>query len=330
MTKSPPFSPEAAKVVEILAFPDVQVLDVAGPLQVFASANDLTRSTRLSPPYALKVVAPSGGPVACSAGLQLMTDALSDVHAPIDTLIVPGGGGVKAAAADQELIAWVHARAATARRTASVCTGAFLVAATGLFDGRRVATHWERCEELALGFPSITVEPDPIFVRDGSLWSSAGVTAGIDLCLALVEQDLGREVALAIARDLVVHLKRPGGQAQYSAMLSLQHSSRFAQLHEWMHENLAGDLTLARLAERSGMSERSFSRRYVEETGATPARAVERLRVEAARALLSDTTLPVKSVAKRCGFQTEETLRRSFIRLVSLSPQDYRRNWKAD
>ncbi|MET0430107.1 MAG: AraC family transcriptional regulator, partial [Microvirga sp.] len=270
MTKTPPFSPEAPRVVEILAFPEVQVLDVTGPLQVFASANDVTSPSRSSPPYAVTVVAASGGPVACSAGLRLVTDALSDGQAPIDTLIVPGGRGVTAAAADRDLVAWVRTRAAAARRTASVCTGAFLVAATGLLDGRRVATHWERCRELAAGFPAITVEPDPIFVRDGPMWSSAGVTAGIDLCLALVEEDLGRAVALAIARDLVVHLKRPGGQSQYSAMLSLQRSSRFAELHEWMRENLAGDLTLARLADRSGMSERSFSRRYVAETGVTP------------------------------------------------------------
>lgn len=330
MTKFPPFTPKIARTVEILAFPDVQVLDVTGPLQVFASANELTKEKGMPPPYAPKVVAQHGGPVISSAGLALMTEPLPEANAQLNTLIVPGGRGVEIAATDMGLVAWVRARAATAHRTVSVCTGAFLVAATGLFDGRRVATHWERCQDLAQRFPSITVEANPIFVQDGPMWSSAGVTAGIDLSLALVEEDLGRDLALAVARDLVVYLKRPGGQAQYSAMLSLQRSHRFAALHDWMRENLADELTLSQLAKQCGMSERSLSRRYVEETGVTPARAVERLRIETARSLLIDTNLPIKSVAKQCGFQNEETLRRSFARLFSISPQDYRRAWKAD
>jgi transcriptional regulator GlxA family with amidase domain len=220
---------------------------------------------------------------------------------------------------------WVRVRATRARRVASVCTGAFLLAAAGLLNGRRAATHWMHCAELARRYPAIRVEPDPIFVRDGAIWTSAGVTAAIDLALALVEEDVGRPVALAVARHLVMFLKRPGGQAQFSAALSLQGAEdRFGTLHNWMAGRLSDDLSLPALARKAGMSERSFSRHYAEATGTTPARAVERLRVEAARRLLSDTRLPVKRIAARCGFGSEETLRRSFVRLLASTPQDYR------
>jgi transcriptional regulator GlxA family with amidase domain len=244
---------------------------------------------------------------------------------PLDTLIIAGGPGVKVAAAEGKFVSWVRARAETARRTASVCTGAYLLAATGMLDGRRAATHWSFCDDLARSFPAVRVESDPIFVRDGSVWTSAGVTAGIDLALALVEEDVGRNVALAVARYLVVFLKRPGGQAQFSAALSLQSGEEpFGQLHAWINANLSRDLSLPVLASQAAMSERSFSRRYVEATGLTPARAVDRLRVEAARRLLSDTKVPIKRIARQCGFGTEETMRRSFLRLLSASPQDYR------
>jgi transcriptional regulator GlxA family with amidase domain len=225
---------------------------------------------------------------------------------------------------------WVRARASGARRVASVCTGAFLLAAAGLLDGKRAVTHWMHCAELARRFPAIRVEPDPIFVRDDAIWTSAGVTAAIDLALALVEDDVGRSLALAVARHLVMFLKRPGGQAQFSTALSLQSAEdRFGTLHDWISRRLADDLSLPALARQAGMSERSFSRRYTEATGITPARAVERLRVEAARRLLSDTRLPVKRIAARCGFGSEETLRRSFMRLLAATPQDYRARFSA-
>jgi transcriptional regulator GlxA family with amidase domain len=192
-------------------------------------------------------------------------------------------------------------------------------------DGRRAATHWKYCAKLAQRFPAVRVEPDPIFVRDGPVWTSAGVTAGIDLALALVEEDLGRSVALAVARYLVVFLKRPGGQAQFSAALALQAAEdTFGALHAWINEHLADDLSLSVLADRAGMSERSFSRHYAQATGQTPARAIERLRMEAARRLLSETRTPVKRIAQRCGFGSEETMRRSFLRLLTVTPQDYR------
>ena len=325
MPDTPRFPPNRPRRVEILTYPAVQLLDVAGPLQVFATANELVARQGAPPLYAPRVVAAGAPVVTASAGLGLVAAPLTRVGAPLDTLLVAGGPGVRAAARDPAILRWVRARAARARRVASVCTGAFLLAAAGLLDGRRAATHWMYCAELARRFPAVRVEPDPIFVRDGAVWSSAGVTAAIDLALALVEEDAGRGLALAVARHLVMFLKRPGGQAQFSAVLALQRAEdRFGALHGWIAGRLAGDLSLPALAKRAGMSERSFCRHYAAATGTTPARAVERLRVEAARRLLSDTRLPVKRVAERCGFGSEETLRRSFLRRLAATPQDYR------
>jgi transcriptional regulator GlxA family with amidase domain len=326
MPKHPRSPPKATRVVEVLVFPLVQILDVTGPIQVFASANDFVMESGGRPPYELKVVAHGGTPVTASAaGLKLSTLSLPLASEPVDTLMIAGGPGVDAAAADPAIIHWVQRRAQKASRIASVCTGAFLLAASGLLDGRRAATHWSYCDELAHRFPKVRVESDPIFLRDGAVWSSAGVTAGIDLALALVEEDLGPTVALAVARYLVVFMKRPGGQAQFSAALTLQAADdKFGQLHEWINRHLAEDLAIPVLADQARMSERSFIRHYTESTGVTPARAIERLRVEAARRLLSESSLPVKRICQRCGFGSEETMRRSFLRLLAVTPQDYR------
>ncbi|NWB28591.1 GlxA family transcriptional regulator [Pseudomonas gingeri] len=313
------------RIIQVLAFPNVQVLDVTGPLQVFASANDLARSQGLPLPYAPRVIAAEAGPVMSSAGLALVAEPLPAATTPCDSLIIAGGWGTYAAAEDPALVEWVRQQAACARRVASVCTGAFLLAASGWLDGRRVATHWTRCEQLAEQYPKLQVEPNPIFINDGPVWTSAGVTAGIDLSLALVEQDLGRPMALEVARHLVVFLKRPGGQSQFSATLSLQKSgSRFGDLHAWIAEHLAMDLSIPILAQQVGMSERSFVRHYRTETGQTPARAIENIRVESARRLLSDTATPIKRIAARCGFGSEETLRRNFLRALGVTPQAYR------
>jgi len=330
MPKVPRFQPtpirgHAARVVEVLAFPSVQLLDVTGPLQVFASANEHVAQAGATPPYVLRVVAKGGQGVTASAGLGIATGPLPRAGAPPDTLIVAGGPGVEAAVADTVLVDWVRQRAKKARRVASVCTGAFLLGASGALDGRRAVTHWSFCAALAQRFPAVRVERDPIFVRDGSVWTSAGVTAGIDLALALVEEDLGRTVALAVARYLVVFLKRPGGQAQFSEALSMQSAEdEFGALHEWINQHLSDNLSLARLADQAGMSERSFSRHYAAITGVTPARAIERLRVEAARRMLSESRLPVKRISQRCGFGSEETMRRSFLRMLSATPNEYR------
>ncbi len=326
----PRFPPKRNRVIEVLAFPSVQLLDVAGPLQVFASVNDLAARSGDALPYTLTVVAPGSTGVVASAGLGLATAPLPPTDAVLDTLVVAGGQGVEKAAADAALLDWVRLRVTHARRVASVCTGAFLLATAGLLDGRRAVTHWSVCDELARRFPAVHVEPDPIFIHDGPVWTSAGVTAGIDLALALVEEDLGRAMALAVARYLVVFLKRPGGQAQFSAALSLQAADdRFASLHDWINDHLTGDLSLGTLARQARMSERSFVRRYTAATGITPARAVERLRVEAVRQLLSETRLPAKRIAERCGFGSEETMRRSFSRLLAATPQDYRGRFSA-
>jgi transcriptional regulator GlxA family with amidase domain len=328
MPKYPRFTPNAVRVIDVLTYPAVQLLDVTGPIQVFASANDHVTAAGGARPYVLRVVAQGQGgdaSVTASAGLALAAGPLPPVGEALDTLLVAGGEGAEAAAEDPALVDWVRERATQARRVASVCTGAFLLAAAGVLDGRRAATHWMYCAKLAQRFPAVRVEPDPIFVCDGPVWTSAGVTAGIDLALALVEEDLGRSVALAVARYLVVFFKRPGGQAQFSAALSLQSADdKFGALHDWLNGHLADDLSLPVLAGQAGMSERSFSRHYAEATGQTPARAIERLRVEAARRLLSESRLPVKRIAQRCGFGSEETMRRSFLRLLAVTPQDYR------
>jgi len=313
--------------IHILAFPNVQLLDVSGPLQVFASANVQMQENGQAAPYSPIVIAQQDGSIVSSAGLGLHTHPLPKT--PSDTLIVAGGRGVHIALQDPQLLQWVRQQAGSARRVASVCTGAFMLAEAGVLDGHRVVTHWDSCDELARRYPALHVDPEPIFIHEDSLWTSAGVTAGIDLALALVEADLGRNIALAVARDLVVFLKRPGGQSQFSTALSMQHAtrsqdSRFGDLHAWILDNLASDLSVATLAAQVGMSERSFVRHYRAHTGNTPARAIEQLRVEAARRLLGDSALPIKRIADRCGFGTEETLRRSFLRAVSVTPQAYR------
>ena len=324
MPNNPQISPNPRRI-EFLVFPDVQLLDVTGPLQVFASANRLAEDAGQSTPYALAVVSAFPGPIVSSAGLALLAEALPPADLSLDTLIIAGGVGVDRARADRALVEWIRGRAGVARRAASVCSGAFLLAATGLLDGRRATTHWSRCAELAVAFPAVRVEADPIYVNDGAVWTSAGVTAGIDMALALVEADLGRTVATSVARHLVVFAKRPGGQAQFSAGLALAGSdATFDGLHDWMKRNLRGNLAVPALAEQAGMSERSFLRHYRQVTGTTPARAVERVRVEAARQALGETGLPVKRIARACGFGSEETMRRSFMRILAVPPHAYR------
>jgi transcriptional regulator GlxA family with amidase domain len=322
MPNTPRFAPTSHRT-EVLAFPQVQLLDVAGPLQVFASTNDLVVAAGQPRPYELAVVAGQAG-VTSSAGLGLTTEPLPPPGRPLDTLIVAGGAGVYSACNNPELIAWVKVRAGAARRVASVCSGAFLLASAGLLDGRRAVTHWERCAEFARRFPAVHLQPDPIFVQDGRIWTSAGITAGIDLALALVEADRGRDIALAVARRLVVFLKRPGGQAQFSAALALQQGdARFERLHAWIAEHPGEDLSVPSLANVAGMSERSFTRHYRRTTGITPARAVEQIRVETTRRML-EQGMSVKKAARRGGFGSEETMRRGFLRLLGATPQAYR------
>lgn len=308
--------------IEILTFDDSQLLDVTGPLQVFASANIEAMAAGLPQPYDVEAVA-ENSTVRTNSGLVIATRSLAECPAEIDTLIAGGGFGVNKAMEHVPLIEWITTRARSARRVASVCSGAFLLAEAGLLKGKRAATHWGRVTEFRARFPDVTLDPDPIYIRDGDVWTSAGVTAGIDLALALVEEDLGHAIALAVARELVVFLKRPGGQSQFSSVLQLQSANaRFHELHGWIAANLRADLSLVALAERSNMSVRSFVRHYTRATGQTPARAVEHLRIEAARRMLEART-SVGSVARRCGFGSEETMRRAFQRTLGVAPSDY-------
>ena len=259
----------------------------------------------------------------------MLATRLPGAGVALDTLLVAGGQRGRGVA--RRVVAALAARTRALRvASAPVCSGAFVLGAAGLLDGRRVATHWQRCGELASRYPRARVEPDPIFVRDGALWTSAGVTAGIDMALAMVEADLGHAASMAVARDLVVFLKRPGSQSQFSAALATQHDNAdFASLYAWIAGHLTADLSVVALADRAGMSERSFVRRFCAATGQTPARAVERLRVEAARQLLATTRQPIKRVAQRCGFGSEETRRRCLLRQAGITPRDYRARFAA-
>lgn len=312
--------------VVLVAYPNVTLMDVAGPAQVFASAL-LADSAH----YEVQVVSPEGGLVRTDTGIMLGTTPISEVSGdPIDTLLVHGGLGVFEAAKNAHLVSWIQERAERARRVGSTCMGAFVMAATGLLTGRRTATHWRWCTLLQQRYPEVIVNSDRIFIRDGKYWSSAGVSAGIDLALALIEEDLGHSTALDVARSLVLFLKRSGGQSQFSSALSLQTSDKdgtFDRLHAWMAENLHADLRVDRLAEVCGMSPRSFIRHYKAKTGVTPARSVEAIRIEIAREMLERDLSTVSQVAARCGFGDDERLRRTFARILGVSPAEYRKRF---
>jgi transcriptional regulator GlxA family with amidase domain len=312
--------------IVIAAFPGVQMLDVTGPAEVFSIA------TRLGAhPYEIAVVGGDGSPLRASSGLELVPHhSLKGSRGPIDTLVIPGGQGTRQALADEQLIRWIRRAARRSRRVTSVCTGAFLLAEAGLLDGRRATTHWSACAALRRRYPSITVEDDPIFVRDEHVWTSAGVTAGMDLALALVEEDAGKEAALEVARQLVLFVRRPGGQAQFSAQLSADTAERepLRELQGWIVDHLAEDLAVDALAQRAHMSPRNFARAFKREVGMTPAAYVERARVERAQQALQTSEAPVALIARRCGFGTAGTLRRAFQRRVGVSPAEYRSRFR--
>jgi transcriptional regulator GlxA family with amidase domain len=314
----------------ILVYPGITLLDFTGPAQVFIMATRLMTEEGKPPPYEVTLVSPTGGTVVAEGGIGLQTVAFEDIpaDAPVDTALVPGGWGVWTGNIDPRILVWVRAMALRARRLVSVCIGAFILADAGVLQGRRVATHWFFCDTLRRANDTLLVENDPIFIEDGGIWSSAGVSAGIDLSLALVEEDLGHGEALRLAQFLVLFLKRHGGQTQFSQVLSAQvadATGRFAALHAWMAENLASDLRIEALAERANMTPRTFVRAYREHTGMTPAKSVELLRVESAKRLLvAQLDLAVATVAVRCGFIDQERMRRAFMRAIGVSPADYR------
>jgi transcriptional regulator GlxA family with amidase domain len=312
------------RTVAVLIFPQFQLLDAAGPITVFeAAGRDAT-----APAYRLRVMARAAGPVVSSCGVPLVAEPLID--GALDTLIVAGGWGTRNTSACVQTLAYVRAAAARARRTASVCSGAFILAAAGLLDGRRATTHWARAAEFARSYPQVRVEPDRIFIRDGTTWTSAGITAGIDLALALVAEDLGEAVAKRAAQQLVVYHRRPGGQSQFSALLEADRpDSRFSPLLAWARERLNERLSVERLAERAAMSPRHFARAFAADTGITPAKAIERLRLEAARDEIESGAAPIERVAAHTGFGDPERMRRAFLRAFGQPPQALRRAAKA-
>jgi transcriptional regulator GlxA family with amidase domain len=317
---------EARKVV-VVAYPGLQPLDVVGPAEVFTAADAISGGRA----YTVEVVASQPSPISAPSGGYAIAPqkTTARLRGPIDTLLVAGAVGA-VPSNDARLVAWIRGAARRSRRVASVCTGAFLLAEAGLLDGRRATTHWLACDELARRYPAIEVDPDPIFVRDGDLWTSAGVTAGIDMALALVEEDLGHAVALQVARGLILFLQRPGGQSQFSSHLSAQRAQRepLRELQDWMADNLDADLRVESLAARANMSPRNFARFFRRETGLTPAAYVEALRVERARQWLEQGAEPVEQVARRCGFGTPETMRRAFDRRVGMAPASYRARFR--
>lgn len=339
------FSSSARHVVFAVA-PELVLLDACGPVEAFWRAELAVRaaSARQSPTpspgeahaYRVTVASLAGGVLPTFAGLPVVTERLDTIDpATLDTLIVPGIPIDDTTVPDPALVAWIAAAAPRARRGASVCTGAFYLAAAGLLDGRRATTHWRNAAQLARRYPQIDVDPEPIWLRDErdgrAVWTSAGVTAGIDLSLALIEEDYGHAVAMQAARRLVVFMKRPGGQAQFSETLEAQSAAggAFEALHGWMAANLHVELSVERLAEEARMSPRTFARRYVEAVGRTPARTVAAMRIEAAAHALAQSRRPVKRIAADCGFGSEQNLRRAFERRYGVLPVDYRARFSA-
>ena len=326
----------ADREVVIVAFPGVQGLDVVGPLEVFAAASELAArepGAGGASGYRTHLAGPAPGVVRASSGLALGVDCLYEsLPERIDTLVVAGGHGTAQAVADPRVVQAVQSAASRARRITSVCTGAFVLAAAGLLDGRRATTHWSAVEGLAQAFPRVTVEPDSIYVQDGPVWTSAGVTAGMDLALALVEDDLGRDIALEVSRRMVFFLKRPGGQSQFSAQLAGQIAERdpLRDLQAWIVEHPEQDHGVEALAARVAMSPRHFSRVFTKQVGQSPARFVERVRVEAARRRLEEGRASVDGVANDVGFGSAETMRRAFLRQLGVGPAAYRERFVGD
>jgi transcriptional regulator GlxA family with amidase domain len=340
----PPQQEGRFRRIGFLVFPDCEILDVCGPLEVFFFADHwLNRLAKTDAPgYQPIIIANAPGPIRTMSGTEIVaTHCYSEIVGGLDTLIIAGGFGVEQASKDEALVDWLRSTAPRARRVASICSGAFLLAAADLLNHRRVTTHWMFADELAASYPSVNVDASLLFVRDGHVYSSGGITAGMDLALALIEEDVGPEVMLAVARTMVVFPRRPGGQSQFCAHSSLMNDGpfkrvtttderpKFQDLQAWMLAHPDADLSVPALADRMGMSVRNFSRLFQNEVGETPAHFAERARAEGARVKLEQTSLSIEMIAKRCGFGDPERMRRTFLRLYDASPADYRARFRS-
>ena len=311
--------------IVIVGFPGAQILDITGPLEVFSTASRFLSI----PTYSTQVVSIGGGPVLSTSGLEYATTPIGEVVGDVDTLIVAGGRDFDQASNDAKLVDHIRRVARGSRRVTSVCSGAFLLAAAGLLDGRHATTHWADCAQLEKDYPHVSVEPDAIYVHDGNVWTSAGVTAGIDLSLALVADDHGRQAAAVVARQLVVYFRRSGGQSQFSALLAAQSANEepIRELLAWLPEHLTEDLSIPVMAARTHLSERQFSRTFKLDVGITPAEHVEAVRMEAACRLLETTLVTIEQIARTCGFGTPETMNRAFQRRLNTTPSDHRHHF---
>lgn len=320
------------KHIVIVGYDDITSLDLSGPLEAFTSAHIEDSRGKPQPCYKVTIAALQAKTFCSESGLRMTATCFLGSLRHLDTLVIPGGKGMRTTSANLKLASWISGRVNDIRRVASVCTGIFGVAPTGLLNGRRVTTHWKYAAELATRFPELKVDANPLYIRDGKFYTSAGVTAGIDLSLALIEEDFGAQVALAVARELVVYVKRPGGQEQFSEPLKFQvaATSRFADLAAWMVGHLDGDLSVERLAERINLCPRQFSRRFREEFNSPPAAFVQRLRLDEARERLSAAGSTVESVADSVGFHDPDSFRRAFVQRFGVAPQHYRGRFVAD
>lgn len=317
--------------IGIVAFPNAQSLDISGPFEVFSFANYSLQRLGISEQsvYSIKILADAPGPITTMSGLQIIADeAYGDPNSQFDTLLV-AGGNIEGELSNTRLLDWIKVMSPRVNRLASVCTGAFLLAESGLLDGCKATTHWHYCQQLAKNYPRVQLEPDHIFVRDGHIFTSGGITSGIDLALAMLEDDWGQELALYVARFLVVFLKRPGGQSQFSTYLTCEASHRpdLRELQTWIMAHTGDDLHVEELAERMAMSPRNFARLFLAETGMTPAKFVEMARIDQARHLLETTEIAVETVADKAGFKDPERMRRAFIRQLGVNPQNYRQRF---
>ena len=314
--------------IAILTVPSVQMLDVAGPMDVFSEANALLRDPLA---YQVRIVGLSADPVTANNGTRFLPDMTIDSSLEgFDTLVVAGTPGIRDYESHPPLVEWIAREAPHVRRIASVCTGAMILAHAGLLNGRRATTHWNTAARLAATFPQVQVEANKIYVKDGPVYSSAGVTASMDLALALVEEDHGRSIALRVAKQLILFLKRPGGQSQFSVHLETQIAEigPIRDIHEWILDNISGDLSVEALAARAGMSSRNFARLFKRETDMTPGDYVEATRVDVARRMLEEGGIPLKKVASLCGFTDQNGLRRAFMRRINVTPVEYRQRFR--